>query len=84
MIEKVLEYFRSKKVRCKIIRDSRPDYGDFIAVFGYGELTREKITEKISENKLLCMFFETSIREDLYNRNNKLNWHLTEEGVINY
>ena len=68
MIEKVLKYFKSKNVRCKIIRDDRPEYGDFIAVFGYGELTREKIVEKIRENDLLVMFFESSIREDIYNK----------------
>lgn len=72
MIEKALEYFKSKNVRCKIVRDSRPEYGDFIAVFAYGELTREEIVEKIAENNLLCMFFESSIREDLYKKSHAL------------
>ena len=67
-MEKVLAYFKSKNVICKIVRDNRPEYGDFIAVFGYGELTRGQIVKKIAENNLLCMFFEQSIREDLYNK----------------
>ena len=68
MIEKICDYFKSKNVKCKIVRDNRPDYGDFIAIFGYGKLTREQIVKKIAENNLLCMFFEQSIREDLYNK----------------
>ena len=72
MIEKTLEYFKSKNVRCKIVRDSSPEYGDFIAVFAYGELTREEIVEKIAENNLSCMFFESSIREDLYKKSHAL------------
>jgi hypothetical protein len=68
MIEKICDYFKSKNVKCKIVRDNRPDYGDFIAIFDYGELNREQIVEKISENNLSCMFFEQSIREGLYNK----------------
>lgn len=70
-IEKILEYLKGKNVRCKIVRDDRPDYGDFIAVFGYGKLSREEITEKIASNDLLCMFFESAIRKDIYDRNHK-------------
>lgn len=73
MIEKVLEYFKSKKVRCKIVRDDRPEYGDFIAIFAYGELTREQIVEKIRENDLSVMFFESSIKEDIYSKTHALN-----------
>lgn len=57
MIEQVLEYFKSKNVRCKIVRDNRPEYGDFIAIFSYGDMTREQIVNKIKENNLLVMFF---------------------------
>jgi len=67
-IEKVAEFFKSHEVKCKVVRDNRQDYGDFIAIFSYGELTREKIVNKIKENGLYCMFFEESIREDLYKR----------------
>lgn len=66
MIEQVYKYFKSKQVRCKIVRDNRRDYEDFIAIFGYGELTRKEIVDEIAENNLCCMFFENSIREDLY------------------
>lgn len=71
MIEQVCNYFKTKNVRCKIVRDDRPEYGDFIAIFGYGELTRKEIVEKIAENGLLVMFFETSIREDLHEKHMK-------------
>lgn len=73
MIEKVLEYFISKNVRCKIVRDDRAEYGDFIAIFGYGDITRQKIIEKIKENDLSVMFFESSIREDIYKKTHALN-----------
>lgn len=68
MIEQVLEYFKSKNVRCKIVRDNRPEYGDFIAIFSYGDMTREQIVNKIKENNLLVMFFESSIREDIFRK----------------
>lgn len=64
MIEAVLKYFQENEVICKIIRDDRPSYGDFIAVFGYGKLTRAEIVEVIKKNNLLCMFFEATIREN--------------------
>ena len=67
-IEKVAEFFKSHEVKCKVVRDNRQDYGDFIAIFSYGELTREKIVNEIKENRLYCTFFEESIREDLYKR----------------
>ena len=75
MIEKVLAYFKSKNVICKIVRDNRPEYGDFIAVFGYGELTRGQIVEQIRENDLACMFFEDSIREEEHNKRHKILAH---------
>ena len=70
-IEKVLECFKCKNVRCKIVRDDRPDYSDFIAIFGYGELSREEIVEQIASNNLMCMFFESAIGKDIYDKNHK-------------
>ena len=70
MIDKVLEYFKKNNVICKKVEDSRPEYGDFIAVFGYGNLTREEIVKEIADNKLSVMFFEGAIREDDYRKKN--------------
>lgn len=64
----VLKYFQENEVRCKIVKDDRPEYGDFIAVFTYGKLTRKEIADVIRENDLSCMFFEGSIREDEYRK----------------
>ena len=68
MIDKVLEYFKKNNVICKKVEDSRPEYGDFIAVFGYGNLTRKEIVKEIAENNLSVMFFESAIREDEYRK----------------
>jgi len=63
-MDKALEYFQENGVICKKVEDDREDYGDFIAVFGYGKLTREQIVEHIKANNLSCMFFEGAIREN--------------------
>jgi len=68
MINKVLEYFKENEVICKKVEDNRKEYGDFIAIFGYGKLTRKEITQRIKDNDLLCMFFEGTIRQDEYNK----------------
>lgn len=70
-MEDVLEYFKKNEVICKKVEDNRKDYGDFIAIFGYGKLTRKDIVAKIKDNNLSCMFFEASIREDEYNKKKK-------------
>lgn len=59
---KVLEYFNQNEVKCKVIetRNNEP----CIAIFGYGNLTRVEIAKSISDNNLLCMFFEGCIRKD--------------------
>lgn len=72
MIDKVLEYFIKNEVKCKKIEDNREEYGDFIAIFSYGKLTRKEIVKEIKDNDLLCMFFESAIREDEYNKKNKI------------
>ena len=68
MMNKVLEYFKKNEVKCKKVEDNRKEYGDFIAIFGYGKLTRKEITKEIKDNNLLCMFFEGAIRQDEYNK----------------
>lgn len=68
MINNTLEYFKKNEVICKKVEDNRPQYGDFIAVFGYGKLTRKEITKEIKDNNLLCMFFEGTIRQNEYNK----------------
>lgn len=73
MIDNVLNYFKENGVKCKKVEDNREDYGDFIAIFGYGKLTRKEIVKEIKDNDLLCMFFEGTIREDEWNKRNKIN-----------
>jgi hypothetical protein len=68
MINNVLEYFKKNEVKCKKVEDNRPEYGDFIAIFGYGKLTRNEIAKEIKDNNLLCMFFEGAIRQNEYNK----------------
>ena len=68
MIDKVLEYFKKNNVICKKVEDSRPEYEDFIAVFGYGNLTRKEIVKEIADNNLSVMFFEGAIRENEYQK----------------
>lgn len=70
MIDKVLAYFKQNDVICKKVKDSRPEYGDYIAVFGYGNLTREEIVKEIADNNLSVMFFEGAIHEDEYRKKN--------------
>lgn len=64
VLEETVEYFKSKGVICKKVEDNRPEYGDFIAVFGYGELSREQIMKPIRENDLSIMFFESAIADN--------------------
>ena len=72
-LEDALAYFQRNEVKCEIVRDDRPQYGDFIAVFGYGKLTRCDIAKVIKSNNLLCMFFESAIREDEYKKKHGVN-----------
>lgn len=71
MIDEVIKYLKQNNVRCKKVEDDREDYGDFIAIFGYGNLTREDIVKKIADNDLSCMFFEQGIRENEYSKRKK-------------
>lgn len=64
-MEEAIRYFKENGVRCKKIEDGNQP---FIAVFGYGRLTRKEIVRVIERNGLLCMFFEGAIREDEYAR----------------
>lgn len=68
MIDKTVEYFKQNNVKCKKVEDNREEYGDFIAIFSYGNLTRKQIAKEIKDNNLLCMFFESSIREEEYKK----------------
>ena len=70
-MDNVLKYFKENEVICKKVEDDREDYGDFIAIFGYGNLTRQEIVTKIKENDLMCIFFESSIREDEFKKKKK-------------
>lgn len=63
-IEKILNYFKENQVICKKVKGYGKGCHDFIAIFGYGKLTREEIVECIRKNNLLCMFFEEAIREN--------------------
>lgn len=67
-MEEALAYFKQNEVICKKVEDDREEYGDFIAIFGYGKLTRTQIIECIQNNNLLCMFFEGAIRENEWKR----------------
>ena len=69
MIDNVLKYLKNNEVICKKVEDNRIEYGYFIAIFGYGKLTRKEIVKEIKDNNLLCMFFEGIIRQDEYNKN---------------
>lgn len=60
-MEEVLKYFKDNKVVCKKVETEKEN---FIAIFGYGNLSRKEIVQKIKRNNLLCMFFEGAIRED--------------------
>lgn len=67
-MREVVEYFKANNVRCKISESDTDDYQDSIAVFAYGDLSREQIVDIISENNLCVMFFESSIKEDEYKK----------------
>jgi len=67
-IDKAINYFQENGVRCKRVEDDREEYGDTIAVFAYGNLTRKQIVDVIKEKDLTVMFFEKSIREDEYKK----------------
>jgi ABC-type Zn uptake system ZnuABC Zn-binding protein ZnuA len=69
MIDKVVKYFKKNNVKCKKVEDDR---GDFIAIFSYGNITRQEIVKEIKENNLSCMFFEGSIREDEYKKKQEI------------
>lgn len=67
-IDEIIEYYKSENVSCKKCISDTDDYEDHIAIFSYGNLTREIIMEKIEENNLCVMFFESSIREEEYKK----------------
>lgn len=68
-MEEIIKYLKDNHVSCKISESDTDDYEDSICIFSYGNLTRDKIVEKVAiENNLCIMFFEQSIREDLYNK----------------
>jgi hypothetical protein len=69
-VEEVLNYFKENEVICKKVEDDREGYGDFIAIFGYGKLTRAEIVDCIKNNNLSVMFFEGAIRQDVWKRKN--------------
>ena len=68
MIDIVLKYFKENKVKCKKVVNGKEE---FIAIFGYGGLTRSIISNEIKNNDLLCMFFEGAIRKDCYDNRGK-------------
>lgn len=63
-IDEAVDFFQKQGVRCKKVEDDRPDCRDFIAIFGFGNLSREEVVKVLEENGLLCIFFEKSIREE--------------------
>lgn len=63
-----IKYFKENGVACKKVEDDREDYDDFIAIFSYGNLTREQIMKPIREKDLAMIFFESAIREDEYKK----------------
>lgn len=63
-MDTVLQYLKDNGVICKMVKDTRPEYGDFIAVFGYGNLTKKEIIQVIKSNNLLCIFFKAEIRKN--------------------
>lgn len=63
-INETVKYFKEHGVKCKKIEDDRPEYGDFIAIFSYGDLGEANIIKCIADNNLLCIQFKQSIYED--------------------
>lgn len=63
-INETVKYFKEHGVKCKKIEDDRPEYGDFIAIFSYGDLGEANIMKCIADNNLLCIQFKQSIYED--------------------
>ena len=63
-IDETVKYFQSHGVKCKKVEDDSPEYGDFIAIFSYGDLGNDKIMEHIRENNLLCIQFKSAIYEN--------------------
>ena len=63
-IDETVKYFQSHGVKCKKVEDDSPEYGDFIAIFSYGDLGDDKIMEHIRENNLLCIQFKSAIYEN--------------------
>ena len=68
MIDTVVKYLKENNVPCKKVEDDGGDYGDYIAIFGHGDITRKDIVKQIADNNLSCMFFEGSIRENEYKK----------------
>lgn len=60
-IDDVIKYFQNHNVECKKVKDNRPEYGDFIALFSYGDLGREEVFKIIKENNLLCIEMKSAI-----------------------
>lgn len=63
-INETVKYFKEHGVKCKKIEDDRPEYGDFIAIFSYGDLGEENIMKCIADNNLLCIQFKQAIYEN--------------------
>lgn len=62
-IDETVKHLQAHGVKCKKVEDDRPEYGDFIAIFSYGDLGEGDIMKCIAENNLLCIQFKSSIYE---------------------
>lgn len=63
-IDETVEYFKEHGVKCKKVEDDDLDYGDFIAIFSYGDLGEKEVMKCIADNNLLCIQFKQAIREN--------------------
>lgn len=63
-IDETVEYFKAHGVKCKKVEDDDPDYGDFIAIFSYGDLGEGEVMKCIADNNLLCIQFKQAICEN--------------------
>ena len=60
-IDETVKYFKAHGVKCKKVEDDRPEYGDFIAIFSYGDLGEKEVMKCIADNNLLCIQFKQAI-----------------------